>query len=361
LRVAYDTAPIALSRAGERRYALALLNALQARDDVEVATLTLSRRVPRSFTQRLAWQAAAEAVYYPLLAGRRVRAAGADLLHLPRHLVTPELGVRVPRVVTIHDVLALRMPQYFSRLIAERFRVLARSVAHRADIVLTGSASSRDDIAELLDVDPARVRVTPYGVEERFRPRQADPEEIERRFGVTPPYVLCVGTLEPRKNLSGAVRAFERLQDDFPRHSLAIIGGKGWKRGEFERVMAGTRARVSRTGYLADDDLPLLYSGADCFLFPSFGEGFGFPVLEAMACGAPVVASDVTSLPDLAGDAALLVDPADTDAIAAAVGEVLGSSELRERLRGRGLERSRGYTWERCAADTVAVYRELVP
>ena len=260
----------------------------------------------------------------------------------------------------MHDVLALRMPQYFSRLIAERFRVLARSVVRRADLVITGSASSRDDIAELLGADPAKIRVTPYGVEPAFAPLEADPDEIERRFGVRPPYVLCVGTLEPRKNLAGAVRAFERVQGDFPDHALAIIGGKGWKRAELERVMAGTKARVVRTGYVADDDLPLLYSAADLFLFPSFGEGFGFPVLEAMACGAPVIAGNTTSLPELAGDAALLVDPASEEAIAAAVREVLGSSDVGERLSVAGLERSRGFSWERCAEQTVGVYRELV-
>jgi glycosyltransferase involved in cell wall biosynthesis len=359
VKVAYDVAPIALSRAGERRYALALLRALRARDDVAVTTLTLSRRVPRSFAQRLLWQALAEGVYYPLLEGRRLRASGAQLLHQPRHLVPPELGVRVPRVVTVHDVLALRMPQYFSRLIAERFRVLARSVVRRADLVITGSAASRDDIAALLGADPAKIRVTPYGVEPAFAPRATDPDELERRYGVRPPYVLCVGTLEPRKNLSGAVRAFERVQGEFPDHTLAIIGGKGWKREELERVMAGTSARVVRTGYVADDDLPLLYSAADLFLFPSFGEGFGFPVLEAMACGAPVVAGDTTSIPELAGDAALLVPPEDTAAIADALRRVLGSPELTARLRAAGIDRARGYTWARCAGDTVDVYREL--
>jgi glycosyltransferase involved in cell wall biosynthesis len=360
LRVAYDVAPIALSRAGERRYALALLRALRDRNDLTVITLTLSRRVPRSFIQRLVWQAAAEGLYYPLLEGRQLRAVDAELLHQPRHLVPPELGVRVPRVVTVHDVLALRMPEHFSRLIAERFRVLARSVVRRAALVVTGSSSSREDIAELLRVDPARIRVTPYGVEPRFAPRAVDPELLSRRFRVSPPYVLCVGTLEPRKNLAGAVRAFGRVQDEFPEHTLAIIGGGGWKRADFERLMAATSARVVRTGYVDDDDLPLLYSAADCFLFPSFGEGFGFPVLEAMACGAPVLTSDRTSLPELVGETALLVDPDSTEAIAEALRGLLGAPEERARLSRLARERSRRYTWEECAEQTVGVYRELV-
>jgi glycosyltransferase involved in cell wall biosynthesis len=359
VRVGYDCTPIALSRAGERRYALALLHALYQRRDLRVMPLSMSRRVPQSLAQRLVWQAAAESLYFPLLQGRQLREAHADLLHQPRHLVTPQLGVSVPRVVTVHDVLALRMPEYFSRLISERYRVLARSVVRRADLVVTGSSSSRDDIAELLAVDPDRIRVTPYGVEGHFRPREVDPDELEARFGVRQPFVACVGTLEPRKNLVGAVRAFERVQGRFPRHGLAIIGGKGWKSAPFERLLAQTRAPVVRTGYVADDDLPLLYSAADCFLFPSFGEGFGFPVLEAMACGAPVVAGDRTSLPDLVGDAALLVDPGSVDAIADALARVLGSAETRAELGRRGRERSRGFTWEACAEATVAIYREL--
>jgi glycosyltransferase involved in cell wall biosynthesis len=360
VKVGFDAAPIALSRAGERRYALSLLNALRERDDLELTTVNLSRRTPRSFAQRLVWQAAAEGLYYPLLEGRQLRAAGVELLHQPRHLVPMEFGVRLPRVLTIHDVLALRMPEHFSRLIAERYRVIARRALRRADLVVTGSSSSRDDVVELLDCDPGRIRVTPYGVEDRFRPVEVDPAELEARFGLRPPFVACVGTLEPRKNLVGAIRAFERVQRSFPDHTLAIVGGQGWKSKALDELLAGTGARVALTGYVADDDLPLLYSAADCFLFPSFGEGFGFPLLEAMACGTAAIAGDNTSLPELAGDAALLVDSSSTEAIAAALEQLLGTPELRERLAARGLERSRGYTWAGCAEETVAVYRELV-
>jgi glycosyltransferase involved in cell wall biosynthesis len=361
VKVAYDLAPVALSRAGERRSTLGLLRALRAREDVAVEAIALSRRVPRSFAQRLMWQAAAEGLYYPLLVGRRVRAAGAELLHYPRHLVTPDLGGGVPRGVTVADALVLRMPEHFSRLIADRYRVLARSIVRRADRIITPSLSSRDDLAELLGADPDRIRVTPWGVEDHFEPRAVDPGEVAERFGFSAPFVLCLGTLEPRKNLVGAVRAFERVQSAFPDHSLAIIGGRGWKAGEFERLLAGTPARVARTGYVAERDLPLLYSAADCFLFPSFGEGFGLPVLEAMACGTPVVTSDRTSLSEVAADAAVLVDPASVESISAALTEVLGSAALRARLAEQGLERSREFTWARCAEATVSVYRELVP
>jgi glycosyltransferase involved in cell wall biosynthesis len=360
VRVAFDTAPVSLNNAGERRSARALLQALKARRDLEVVPISLTPRVPRSFAQRLVWQAVAEAIYYPVLAGRKVRAAHAQLLHQPRQLVPPDLGIDVPRVVTVHDVLALRMPEHFTRLIADRYRWLARSIVRRADRVITPSRASRDDVVELLGAEPERVRVTPWGVEERFRPRETEADVLRRRFGFDPPFVACVGTLEPRKNLSGAVQAFERIQQQFPDHTLVIVGGRGWKAGELERLLAGTAARVERTGYLPDEDLPFIYSAADCFLFPSHGEGFGFPVLEAMACGTAVIAGDNTSLPEVAGDAALLVDSRSVDELADALASVLESSELRDRLGRKGLERSRDFTWERCAEATVAVYRELV-
>lgn len=361
MRLGYDTAPLALSQAGERRYAAALLAALDARDDVEVTRLSLSRRRPRSFGQRLAWQAAAEGLYYPLQLARKARAAGVELVHHPRHLVPPEPGLRVPSVVTVHDVLPLRMPETFSGLIARRYRFLARLATRRAARVVTGSEHSRTDIAELLGVPVERIRVTPYGVEPHFRPVEPDLERLHTRFGVRPPYVLCVGTLEPRKNMVGAVRAFERAQRSFSDHSLVLIGGRGWKPAEFERLVEGTSVPLVRAGYVDDEELVQLYSGADCFLFPSFGEGFGFPVLEAMACGAPVVSGDRTSLPELVGDAGLLVDPHSTEALAEALERMLGSPELREQLQRRGIERSGRYTWEATAATTMTVYRELAP
>ena len=326
MRVGFDCAPLALSTAGELRYARALLAALHVREDVEVAPLTMSLRRPSEFRHRLAWQAAAEALYYPLLIGPQARRAGVDLVHHPRHLVPPELGLTVPSVVTIHDVLALTAPEHFSRLISARFGLLARIAAHRAALVITGSSHSRDAIAEQLDVAPDRVRVTPYAVDERFAPVEPDPERVAAVLGVAGPCVRAVvGTVEPRKNLVGAIRAFERVQDRFPDHRLVAVGGSGWKSGPIERELAQTSARVHTPGYVEDEHLPLVYSSAEAFLFPSFGEGFGFPVLEAMACGTPVLTSNLTSLPELVADAAVLVDPRSTEAVAEALAGLLES------------------------------------
>jgi glycosyltransferase involved in cell wall biosynthesis len=360
MRVGFDVAPIALNQAGERRYATALLGALRAREDVSVEELGLIRRQPGGMAQRVISQLAAEAVYYPALVGSMARRRGVDMIHFPRHLVPPGIGRRVPTVVTVHDVLPLSHPEYFSELIRRRYRPLARAAVRAADLVLTGSRHSAGQLTDLLGVEPARVVVTPYGVEGRFRRVGRDEGWLADRFGVRSRYVLCVGTLEPRKNLVGAVRAFSRAAESVEDCVLVVAGGRGWRNEAFERELAGAPGRVVLTGFVSDEELVRLYSGADCFLFPSLAEGFGFPVLEAMACGAPVVSSDRTSLPEVVGDAGVLVDPEDERAIAAAVERVLTEPGLADRLRERGLEHAAQYTWDACAAATLAEYRRLL-
>jgi glycosyltransferase involved in cell wall biosynthesis len=360
MRVGYDIAPISLNRAGERRYAAALRSALVGVPGVEVRELTLSRRAPGSLAQRIAYQAVAEGIYYPFLVGARARRERVDLVHHPRHLVPPEFGLGVPSVVTVHDVLPLAEPEHYSQLILRRYEVLARLAVRRAALVATGSEYSAGELERRLGVPKERIRVTPYGVEERFRPVPPEPGWLHDRFGIDRPYVLIVGTLEPRKNLAGAVRAFEELDRRLPGHLLVFAGGTGWKRSAFEGVVGASRAPMVRTGYISDGELVRLYSGAACFVFPSLSEGFGFPVLEAMACGAPVVATDRTSVPELVGDAGVLVDPQSPEQIADGLARVLEDRELAAELRRRGLKRAALYTWPSCAEATVAVYREVL-
>lgn len=353
LRVAFDTAPLLLNRAGEARYARRLLWALAARDDVAVRPVGPGRRVPRTLTQRVALQAGVQALYYPFVQPRQAR--GADVVHLPRHLVPPQPGLRAPIVVTIHDVLPLRAPELFSAIIRANFALLAPRLARRADRILTGSHYTKGEIVELLGIDPARVVVTPYGVDERFLPAPAVPA----RLALDRPYVACLGTLEPRKNVAAAVRAFAALEDDS--YALVVVGGGGWDGGEVEAAARAAAGRVVLTGYVDDHELVGLLGAARAFLYPSLYEGFGFPPLEAMACGTPVITSDRASLPEVVGDAALVVDPRDDVALAAALRRVLEDPALAADLRERGLRRAALYSWRRCAEATVDVYRELVP
>ena len=360
MRVGYDVAPLSLNMAGERRYAAALLSALRAREDVCVEELTLIRRRPSSMAQRVASQFASELLYYPLLVGPKARAREVDVMHFPRHLVPPGIVRGTPTAVTVHDVLPLSDPQHYSFLIRARYGPLARAAVGAADLVLTGSRHSAVQLSALLDVDPGRVVVTPYGVEGRFRPVGRDGSWLAERFGVRSRYVLCVGTLEPRKNLVGALRAFGRLAGSVDDCVLVVAGGRGWRNEAFERELERQPGRVVLTGFVSDEELVRLYSGAELFLFPSLSEGFGFPVLEAMACGAPVVSSDRTSLPELVEGAGLLADPEDEAALAGACERVLGEPALAAELRERGLERAAAYSWEACAEATMNAYRRLV-
>jgi glycosyltransferase involved in cell wall biosynthesis len=353
MRVGYDAAALVLNRAGEFRYASALLGALHARGDLDLHELWPGRRVPSSLPARIALQAAVQGLWYPVAVPRAARRERLDLVHHPRYAVSPEPGLRVPVVVTMHDVLVLSAPELFSPAIRANFRALAGPLARRAAVVLTGSKASARDIAEHLRVPEERIVVTPYGVEPRFRPDPASPELLAR-LGIDRPYVACVGTLEPRKNLVTALRAFARVSGDV---ALVVVGGRGWRNEAFEEELRAVRGNVVLTGFLSDEELVGVLAAARCFLYPSLHEGFGFPPLEAMACGTPVVTSATSSLPEVVGDAGLLVDPRDTDAVAAAVERVLGDDALHAALRRSGLDRAASYTWERCAAATVDAYR----
>jgi glycosyltransferase involved in cell wall biosynthesis len=360
MRVGFDAAALVLNRAGEYRYASALRGALRGRDDVELHELWPGRRVPRTLPARIALQAAVQGLWYPLAVPAAARRAKLDLVHHPRYAVSPEPGLRVPVVVTMHDVLVLSAPELFSAPIRANFRALAGPLARRAAVVLTGSQASARDIAEHLRVPEERILVTPYGVEPRFRPDPPAPGLLAR-LGIDRPYVACVGTLEPRKNLVTALRAFARVGE---RHgdevALVVVGGRGWRNEAFEEELRRVRSEVILTGFLSDGDLVGVMAGARCFLYPSLHEGYGFPPLEAMACGTPVVTSATSSLPEVVGDAGLLVDPRDVEAVAAGVERLLGDDALHASLRASGLRRAASYTWERCAAETARAYRIAV-
>ena len=350
--------PAAVSPAGVGRYPRGLLPALRRVDGVELEVLSAARRRGRTAARRVLDGLVREGFYYPVGLAALARRRGADLVHCPA-----PFGAVVrdrPLVLTVHDLIALRRPELFSRTIALQLRLAARIHLRRADRILTGSQHTRSELVELGGIDPGRVVVTPYGVEGRFRPVGRDGSWLAERFGVRSRYVLCVGTLEPRKNLVGALRAFGRLAGSVDDCVLVVAGGRGWRNEAFERELARQPGRVVLTGFVSDEELVRLYSGAELFLFPSLSEGFGFPVLEAMACGAPVVSSDRTSLPELVEGAGLLADPEDEAALAGACERVLGEPALAAELRERGFERAAAYSWEACAEATMNAYRRLV-
>jgi glycosyltransferase involved in cell wall biosynthesis len=278
-----------------------------------------------------------------------------DVIHYPTHMERP-LALRTARtVLTFHDLVPRVHPETSTPEIIRKFDRCVARLRH-VDALITDSEFSRGEMVEHLGIDPDRISVCYPGVDRRFFLERAD-AGIVGKYGAGAPYVLFVGTLEPRKNIEALVDAFASLEDKEVR--LLLVGKAGWGYERIRRRVEelGLGPRVDFLGYVPEEDLPHLYRGARAFVYPSFYEGFGIPVIEAMAAGAPVVTSNVSSLPEVAGDAALLVPPGDVREIRTAVSRLLGDPDLGARLRARGVERARRFTWERCAEGVLEVYR----
>jgi glycosyltransferase involved in cell wall biosynthesis len=289
-------------------------------------------------------------------------AAELDVVHATSAAIPPVR--RLPLVATVHDVAFRHFPEAYpasGRHFHERATRIAVADAAR---VLVPSAATGRDLAELYGLEPERVTVTPLGVEP---PSDPDPEPTGRlleRLGVRGPFVLAVGTLEPRKNLARLVAAFAEAAADLPDHHLVVVGPSGWGRALSEAPAGpprggGVPARVVLAGGVDDVVLQGLYAAADGLAYPSLYEGFGLPVLEAMARGLPVLTSDRSSLPEVAGGAALLVDPTDVPAIAKGLIELLSNHALRQRLAADGRRRAAALPWRATAAATWAAYQEV--
>jgi alpha-1,3-rhamnosyl/mannosyltransferase len=348
VRVGYELTALDLDRTGSARAIERLREELARTDGVELVPLrhrARGGRVVRGLRRELGW--------LPVGLPRRARALGVDLLHCPSPLAPPR--ARVPVVVTVNDVMTFDRPEWFTRANVLQQRVVLRAVLRNAARVIVPSRFSAERVADVSGIPAERIAVIPYGVDDRFSPGEPDPEALAR-MGVEQPYVLTVGALQPRKNVEGVLTAFEGLETP---HRLVVAGGRGWRDDALVRRVESLGDRAVLTGHVGDDELVALYRGADAFVFPSRYEGFGFPPLEAMACGTAVIASDRTSLPEITGGAVPAVDPDDPDALRAALERVLGDPAERAELAARGLARAREFSWRRCAEETVAVYADV--
>jgi glycosyltransferase involved in cell wall biosynthesis len=297
-----------------------------------------------------------QAILPVLLAWHRV-----EVLH-SLHYSFPLVRFGTRQVVTIHDMTSFTMPELLRRLNAIYYRVFARAAVRRADAIIFVSESTRRDCIRILGTAGRSSRVIYLGKSAAFRPDLGQDlcVEARERYGIGAEYVLYIGTIEPRKNLSNLVAAFAALSGKYPSLLLAIAGMKGWMfEGLFKQVAAlGLGSRVIFAGYVAEEDKPYLIAGAKAFAYPSLYEGFGIPVLEALACGTPTVTSNLSSIPEVAGDAALLVDPCDAGQISEALDRILSEEALRDSLRAASLEQAAKFTWSKTAESTLQSYRD---
>lgn len=294
---------------------------------------------------------------------RRLRGLGAALYHSPYYLMPYRPGA--PAVVTVHDLIPLLYPQYFTagqRLI---FALTIRAATHTArQIVAVSNATARDLerlLGPLAGRGAARVSVIPEAADPAFGPRpDREIAALRARLGLPERYVLYLGSNKPHKNLVRLVEAWARLQPQPMPLALAGLWDPRFPEARLRAEALGLGDAVRFLGSVPEPDLPALYGGATAFVFPSEYEGFGLPVLEAMACGAPVACARTSSLADIAGDAALMFDPAGEEAIAQALAQLLSTPDLRAELRDRGRERAARFSWQRAAQETLALYRQMV-
>ncbi len=286
-----------------------------------------------------------------------------DVFHAPHYVMPP--AVRCRSIVTIHDCIHLMFPQYLPNRAAYLYAKASMwSAARRSQKILTVSEASKRDIIRFLNVPADKVIVVYNAIDERFgvAPSEEAIARVRERYQLDHRFVLYVGNIKPHKNLVRLVEAFDRLRArGFDDLTLLIIGDEISKLPALRRAVHSHKLhkRVRFLGYLPDDTLAVLYRLAGVFVFPSLYEGFGLPPLEAMACGAPVVTSNVSSLPEVTGDAAVLVDPYDADSIADGVAKVLSDPALRDEMRAKGIARAQEFSWERSVSRTREIYQEV--
>lgn len=369
MRIGYLTYGLDRAPTGIGRYAVALLEALAGLPGgPEITLLTTERNDPHGLWGRFERHALPGCHLLPgllsvgnLALSHAISRHRLDLVHDPNGIAPflgPAHGAR--RLVTLFDAFAFITPQTHNWLDNWRYRYMLPRALRNATGIITISMCSQQDLNRYLGIDTRQVAVTYLAADRHFMPIAAGParDAILKRYAVRRPYLLYLGGINARKNIARLLAAYAELRARRPELTLVIAGKRQWATAEVDQAMArlALEPHVHFTGYVPDADLPALYSAAEVFVFPSLYEGFGLPPLEAMACGTPVVTSNRSSLPEVVGDAALLVDPYDVPALAAAIERVLDDAPLRAELQRRGFARAARFTWEQVARETLAVY-----
>ena len=305
--------------------------------------------------RRLAWE---QAVFPSLAASQRL-----DLLH-SLHYTLP-LAYAGRRVVTLHDMTFFLFPRLHTLPKRYFFRFFIRASARLADALVADSHSTRQDAIRLAGVPPHKIFTAQLGVTPAFHPLDASHPRlaaVRQKYSLPEHFVLYVGLIEPRKNIPTLLQAFAQVAPQFPDRRLVLVGRRGWMVETLDQQIAslGLADKVLFPGYVERADLPMVYNSAECFVYPSFYEGFGLPVLEALACGLPVITSDVSSMPEIVGPAGLLLPPSDSQALAAALQRLLSDPAERQRLASQGPARAAQFTWQHTAEQTRLAYHHAL-
>ena len=367
MHIAIDAHSVGAELGGNETYAINLIESLATIDQTNQYTLYVTKRAAVDrFAGR--WpnfkvtqtSPHTPLVRIPLTLSRELRRNPVDVLHV-QYTAPPFLPC--PLVSTIHDLAFEHLPETFKRRSWMQLRLTVRATARRAAEVITLSNFSRSDIVTTYGIPAERITVTPAAASPRFA-RVTNGNELKRvreRYGIGKNYILSLCSIQPRKNLVRLIEAYSSLRrarpvGEFPQ--LVLAGKRAWL--DQETIRAAERNSVDRdilfTGYVPDLELPALYSGAICFVYPSYFEGFGLPVLEAMQCGVPVIAGNRTSLPEVVGDAGVLVDPFDEGELATAIARIADNPDYRAKLSVKGLNRARAFDWNNTARLTLQVY-----
>jgi glycosyltransferase involved in cell wall biosynthesis len=368
LRIAIDAHSVGTELGGNESYAKNLIEALAEIDSVNDYTLYVTKRAAlERFSNRWpnvtvrATLPHTPFIRIPLTLSAELRKNPVDVLHVQ---FTAPLAPPCPVVASIHDLAFEHFPRTFKRRSFMQMRLTVRHTARRASQIITLSEYSRRDIMDTYGIGPERITVTPAAASDLFAPVTDEDElaKIRKIYGLEGDYILSVGSIQPRKNLSRLVTAYSRLRSAHPNAKLprlVLVGKCAWLYEETLRTISelALSNSVILTGYVPDEHLPALYSGSVCFVYPSYFEGFGLPPLEAMQCGTPVIVGNRTSLPEVVGDAGLLVDPYDIDEIASAIDRLISDSSLRSQLHAKGLEQARRFDWRTTARRTLDVYQ----
>jgi glycosyltransferase involved in cell wall biosynthesis len=372
IRCTIDYTPAIQHHAGIGRYADQLIRALialQPGDDWRLFYVDPENRVPAPPLDQLArttlrtsnkpWRLRVLLSTY-LRRGQDQTIGPAEIFHATDHLL-PYLA-RTRSVFTLHDLTALKFPTTHTQLNRRFLQLMLPHFLRAAEVVIADSYCTQQDALQLYGLSAERVRVVHLGVDEHFKPASAvSTQTVQERYQLPDRFILAVSTIEPRKNLIVLLEACRELRQQNPQLQLVIAGKRGWHSEPFfERLQVlGLTEQVKLLGFVPDEDLPALYSLAVAFAFPSIYEGFGLPVLEAMACGTPVISSNASSLPEVAGEAAIQIAPTEVRDWMQALEQISNDAGLRASLRERGLKQVTRFTWEATARQTYAIYQEV--